>query len=202
MRSGGERVRITAARREQVRAALAEAGLGLFAARGVAATSIEQIAAAAGVAKGTFYNYFATKEDLALAALVPVLQRAGEALAAAPAATLASRLGLVFAEFERFTGDNPQLIWIWCLEGLRRGEAEPGWALLRGLLAGLCAQAQAGGALRADRDPQELALGLQGVVLAGVGRWYHAGAGSDLRAELGRATGLFLEGAQVGGGRP
>jgi AcrR family transcriptional regulator len=48
--------------------ALMTAAQQLFLDHGVAATTVEQIATQAGVAKGTFYLYFAAKEDL-LAAL-------------------------------------------------------------------------------------------------------------------------------------
>ena len=52
------------------RQAILDAALGLFAARGFDATAVPQIAAAAGVAVGTIYRYFPTKEalDAALAA--------------------------------------------------------------------------------------------------------------------------------------
>lgn len=46
------------------RAALLAAGLELFASQGFDVTSIEQVAAAAGVARGTFYLYFDSKELL------------------------------------------------------------------------------------------------------------------------------------------
>lgn len=52
-------------RRERTRAALIEAGLTLFAERAVDAVSIDEIVLAADVAKGSFYNHFADKEDLA-----------------------------------------------------------------------------------------------------------------------------------------
>ena len=47
---------------------LMNAAQRLFLAQGVAATAIEQITSSAGVAKGTFYLYFSSKEDV-LAAL-------------------------------------------------------------------------------------------------------------------------------------
>src|SRR5207245_1028624 len=55
-----------AARREQRRLATADrlyrAALSLFQDRGFEATRVEDIAQAAGVAKGTFFNYFPTKD--------------------------------------------------------------------------------------------------------------------------------------------
>src|ERR1700735_1580258 len=53
---------------EQRRADLLDAGRELFLAKGVAATSLDDITGRAGVSKGLFYLYFRSKDDL-LAAL-------------------------------------------------------------------------------------------------------------------------------------
>jgi TetR/AcrR family transcriptional regulator, transcriptional repressor for nem operon len=52
---------------QERRADLLAAGQALFLARGIAATSLEDITRAAGVSKGLFYLYFRSKEDLVLA---------------------------------------------------------------------------------------------------------------------------------------
>src|SRR6185369_5877628 len=51
-------------KRERTRDGLVAAAEGLFAARGPDAVSIDEITAAADVAKGTFYTHFADKDDL------------------------------------------------------------------------------------------------------------------------------------------
>jgi AcrR family transcriptional regulator len=56
--------------RERTRALLLDASLRLFAQKGVGATAIHEIAAEAGVANGTFYNYFRTREEVLEAACV------------------------------------------------------------------------------------------------------------------------------------
>lgn len=53
------------ARRGQNRDRLLEEGLRLFAQQGFNATGVQQIADAAGVPKGSFYNYFDSKERFA-----------------------------------------------------------------------------------------------------------------------------------------
>src|SRR6187402_2291471 len=55
-----------------------EAAHGLFAARGYAAVTMDEIAAAIGVTKPLLYNYFGNKERLYIACM----ERSGEALAA------------------------------------------------------------------------------------------------------------------------
>jgi AcrR family transcriptional regulator len=52
-------------RRKHARPAeILAAGLALFAERGFSATRLDDVAERAGIAKGTIYRYFATKEDL------------------------------------------------------------------------------------------------------------------------------------------
>ena len=69
-----------APKKTSAEAIVAAAG-SLFAARGVPATSVADIARRCGVAKGTFYRYFPTKEALVDALFLPE----AEALAAAVA---------------------------------------------------------------------------------------------------------------------
>jgi len=52
---------------QQRRADLLAAGQALFLAKGIAATSLDDITQRAGVSKGLFYLYFQAKEDLVLA---------------------------------------------------------------------------------------------------------------------------------------
>lgn len=54
-------------RRAQMRGILIEAAMQLFARQGVDATTIDEIVDLAGVAKGTFYNYFTDRAEIARA---------------------------------------------------------------------------------------------------------------------------------------
>jgi len=53
-----------ARKRDRTRAEIFQAAMGLFAARGFAASTVEQICAAADVAKGTFFLHFSSKAAL------------------------------------------------------------------------------------------------------------------------------------------
>ncbi|KIZ45463.1 MULTISPECIES: TetR/AcrR family transcriptional regulator [Rhodopseudomonas] len=68
-----------ATRAAERRAAIIDAGLAEFTARGYAATRLEDVAKRAGVAKGTIYLHFTDKEalfqELIRTALVPVVNR-------------------------------------------------------------------------------------------------------------------------------
>src|SRR4029079_7326134 len=59
---------------------LLEGALRIFAERGYANTRLEDIAAAAGVTKGTIYHYFDTKEELLLRAIEHNHERAFQPL--------------------------------------------------------------------------------------------------------------------------
>ena len=77
-------VRISQAARDEVRRRLLEAAARDFAERGFEATNIDQVAVAAGVAKGTIYNYFRSKEELFGEVLTEAARRAVDRYAARP----------------------------------------------------------------------------------------------------------------------
>lgn len=64
--------------RGKSRERLLEEGLNLFGRNGYAATGVQDITDAAGVPKGSFYNYFQSKEDFAVAVLELYRDRASE----------------------------------------------------------------------------------------------------------------------------
>jgi len=66
---------IATARSLDTRTRLLEAGLACFSARGFHGTGIQEIVAAAGVPKGSFYNHYPSKEDFGAA----ILRHYGEA---------------------------------------------------------------------------------------------------------------------------
>jgi AcrR family transcriptional regulator len=90
MRSGDEDVSRGTGRREAnkqaTRAALRRAAERLFAEHGFQATTVAQIADAAGVAERTFYRYFDTKEDLLAERAISWVDLLAEAIRARPAA--------------------------------------------------------------------------------------------------------------------
>lgn len=74
--------RATADRRSsQYREKLLEVGAGLFVERGITRVSVEQLVKKAGVSRATFYGFFANKNELAGAILLPVFDSGSRALA-------------------------------------------------------------------------------------------------------------------------
>ncbi|MGH3176052.1 MAG: TetR/AcrR family transcriptional regulator, partial [Streptosporangiaceae bacterium] len=78
---------------EQRRADLLAAGRTLFLAKGIAATSLDDITRRAGVSKGLFYLYFASKQDLVLALQEHFSGEVAARMAAAAAATALAEAG-------------------------------------------------------------------------------------------------------------
>lgn len=97
-------------RRIRTRAALLRAGQALFAERSVDGVSIDDIVAAADVAKGSFYNHFSDKDALARA-LAEQARLGAEALAARVGAGIedpAERVARAVCGFARQALENPE----------------------------------------------------------------------------------------------
>jgi AcrR family transcriptional regulator len=75
-------MRVTAAAKTVTRQRILEAATSLFARNGWQSTTTRAIALEAGIATGTFFNYFPAKESLAAALIGQTLEQAGEAFRA------------------------------------------------------------------------------------------------------------------------
>jgi AcrR family transcriptional regulator len=97
------------ARREVRRQELVQAAVHVFSAKGVSATSVDDIVRAAGVAKGTFYLYFATKDDAVNAVATSMVEGVSDrvqAVATDPTRSPVERL-LGFGAGVRDVGGQP-----------------------------------------------------------------------------------------------
>lgn len=72
------------ARASTARQKLLEAAFSVIRAKGYAATTVDELCAAAGVTKGAFFHHFKTKDDLAVAAAEFWSEATGAFFAAAP----------------------------------------------------------------------------------------------------------------------
>jgi AcrR family transcriptional regulator len=137
------------ARRKEARPGeIIEAALRLFADRGFAATKLEDVAAAAGIGKGTIYLYFPTKEDLFRSVVRQAVLPNLEAVAALTPAPDLPAADMLRAIAERFlllldtdltaipklvvaeSGNFPALAQFYAEEVVLKG-----MALIRGILA-------------------------------------------------------------------
>lgn len=131
-------------RRARTRAALLRAGQALFADRPVDGVSIDDIIAAAQVAKGSFYNHFSDKD--ALAAELATQARMGvEALAARTGAGVedpAERVARALCGFAREALERPQGVRM--MLRLFHGAEIPDLPMNRGVRADIQAGLKAG----------------------------------------------------------
>jgi AcrR family transcriptional regulator len=115
--------------RAVVRSLLAKTALELFAAKGYDDTTVEEVAAAAGVSRRTLFNYFRNKEDLALSGLSEQGELIAARLAQRPAdEDLWVSLRAAFQVLEEIEGTRERRLEIVTLlfgnESLRAGHAE------------------------------------------------------------------------------
>lgn len=105
----------------QRRQAILKAALGVFDAKGYASATVDNIAAKAGVSKGSIYNYFASKEDLFAKVFAEAFdvdhaevdQLAREPLPAAE--KLQRLLDHVFKQLESFTRSGKLVMELWAV---------------------------------------------------------------------------------------
>ena len=89
----------------------------LFLARGYAGTTVDAICERAELTKGSFYHFFNSKEDLALAVLEWSLRRSGQRLASGGHSRIADPLEKAFAFLEDLENFSPELWSGGCLLG-------------------------------------------------------------------------------------
>ncbi len=180
----------------ETRHSLMEAALHLFAERGYDATTVKDITDAVGVAKGTFFNYFQTKEAVLPAIAAHRLEQLEEALTperGAPASPV-ERIKLAL----RLVAEDPlcerQLAQRLFAAIMRRRELSPGHAL-RDLLADQVRQAQAAGEIRHDLDPLYLAGAVRSLFFQQLVMWHHGHRPAPLPTLIDASVDLLMEGA-------
>jgi AcrR family transcriptional regulator len=87
--------------RARTKALLLDAAVRLFARQGVGATAIHEIAAEAGVANGTFYNYFRSREEVLEEVSIRLAERLQDEITAASAGVVdgAERMAIATRRF-------------------------------------------------------------------------------------------------------
>lgn len=189
-------------RRTQTLDVVATTAMQLFESQGYDATTMEQIAVAADVAKGTLYNHFPTKEavlahwiHLTLAADAPRLREALDA----PGTFAETLARLLDASADWMAAHRPYLLPYFRHRFLHvdsEAGANPDGAPrdLAGVFAWLISQAQHEGVLRTDLPAEHFASLLHHLYFGALMRWLTT-PDRDLAAEFSAAADLFLRGA-------
>jgi len=195
-------------RRERRRAGtldhVARTAAGLFEAQGYDATTMEQIAAAADIAKGTLYNHFPTKEAVLAHWMHQTLAEDAPRLRAALElpGSFEEKLTRLFAESAQWMQAHRPWLLPYFRHRFLHIDSEVGAARaqpprdLAAVFAWLIALAQQGGTLRADLDAEHLAALLHQLYFAALMRWLTQ-PGRVLGEEFAAAIDLFLRGAST-----
>lgn len=184
------------------RQAILEAAIRIFGRTGFRDTKIAEIAAEAGVATGTLYNYFSSKEDIFQSILDDGRERLSSELAQRlsfedPLVRLREQItvmfefleehGALFTIYMQITG-NP----LHCRRDADADDEAFRQFILEQFTAALT---EAGDRVRQDYPPQTLAMGLAGLINGAVTDWVVRGCQPDLGAQAQTILDLFLHGA-------
>jgi AcrR family transcriptional regulator len=198
--TGGRRER----RRQETSEKLFVAAMELFSRKGFAQTKVADITQAADVGKGTFFNYFPSKEHI-LGFLISRqqgtvqrhLMKAREATMGSEEVLMSLGLNLV-----RFPGKSPQMARSVILAFL--GNLEVREYIVRELsigrnsIAEIMRLGQERGELRSEIPPEELARGFQHALFGTVLMWA-LDPESSLKQQFGNTMRMFFSGLRADG---
>ncbi len=185
----------------EVKSALVRAGEELFRTNGFAVTTIEEIIGTAGVARGTFYNYFQSKEDLALEILYETeeltTKQVDDFFATTPGTD--NQIKALITSAVEWTLKRPELVLVTLLEKMKRGQTpeHSKGPLFRRMVTEAFERGQNAGVVTRERRPQDLAHDIDGLYLVHMVRWYHYGKQDDLLSALRSAVNTYLSGALI-----
>lgn len=187
--------------KEQRRERIFEAAIELFRLKGFDATTVEEIAEAADVAKGTFFNYFPSKEALLGELARGQVRRLTAAVRAEPQFTTLdtrSRIRLVYRALAAGIAGRPDMLRLVAVEtALRQPVYDEHQQLVTDnldyLLSEIMRDGQARGEVRTDLAPEPLGRHLRGFYFLAALEWLDT-PGSDLVSLLDQALELAFSG--------
>jgi AcrR family transcriptional regulator len=164
-------------KRGETRDRIISAAMRLFGERGLLATKIEEITEAADVAKGTFFNYFTSKEEILL--VFAQRMRAGIAPRISEAMSTGQRVEPALRETVRqivkVTHPGPALMKSLFTSLLSNDKVLEVWLSeekhIIDMLSGLFRYGQERGEIRSDLKPQEIAMRFRQTIVGSLLFW-------------------------------
>lgn len=176
-------------KKKETREKIFSNAMQLFRTQGFSATSVEQITQRADVGKGTFYNYFRTKE----AVIKEFSKRSWQDLARTSRQKnclgARQRLENLLQDWAEFMIKDREIAWITVRS---REGTDYDLSLHYGLLA-IITVGQQNGEISSSFNPAFLAESLEGMMIQHFIRWFVSGTG-DLHQELSHALSVFWDG--------
>jgi AcrR family transcriptional regulator len=186
-------------KKRETRKRLMEAALQLFQQNGYDQTTVAQIARAADVAKGTFFNYFVTKDAILPTLVEWRLQELKEALLpehgapASPVARIKMALSLIAGD-PLIQLPLAKRVFTAVMHHQQSSTIRPGQALAQ-LLAEQVRQAQDMGEIDPDIDPTNLGSMIHALFFQQMIMYHHGYRPAPLQEMLAGAVDLLLDGA-------
>lgn len=176
-------------KKKETREKIFSNAMQLFRMQGFTATSVEQITQHADVGKGTFYNYFPTKESVILEFSRRTCQELVNNGRQKPSLSTRLRLGTLLKDWAEFMIKDREIAWVTVRN---REGADYDMSLHYGLLA-ILTVGQQNNEISHEFDPAFLAESLEGMIVQHFIRWFVSGVG-DLHEEVNHALTVFLDG--------
>ena len=176
-------------KKKETREKIYSNAMQLFRSQGFTATSVEQITQHADVGKGTFYNYFPTKEAVILEFSRRTCQDLVNNGRQKPSLSTRQRLRTLLQDWAEFMINDREIAWVTVRN---REGADYDLSLHYGLLA-ILTVGQQNNEISREFDPAFLAESLEGMMVQHFIRWFVSGVG-DLQEEVNHALSVFLDG--------
>jgi len=187
-------------KKEETRRKILETSFKLFVEQGFDSTTIDQITEVADIGKGTFYNYFSSKEAVLYEFMEYIGGEREEIIwpGIMKLQDTRKRLAKGFETLTSWLEEYPELVRAYVIDYLNSGLKTPGFYQPNSaerFMAKILKMGQEIGDIRDDMDPALLASYLMGTFLIALFRWYEQGAGPGLYKLSMECVDFFLIGA-------
>lgn len=176
-------------KKKETREKIFSNAMQLFRLQGFTATSVEQITQHADVGKGTFYNYFPTKEAVVLEFSRRTCQDLVNNGRQKNSLSTRQKLAALLQDWAEFMIKDREIAWVTVRN---REGADYDLSLHYGLLA-ILTVGQQNNEISREFDPAFLAESLEGMMVQHFIRWFVSGEG-NLQEEVNHALSVFLDG--------
>lgn len=195
-------MRVSSEQKQAHRTRLLEAAAAEFAAAGLDGANVNRISVAAGLGKGTIYNYFPSKQDVFLAVVEEASARAAAGAAGVPPeAPTSERLQALLVSDVEWVREHPDFARVLVREALA-GDARMHPRIVAAAapfvsrVAEIVETGVERGEVRRDVEVERLAVWFSGLCeLALTLHWGASGGWPELDAIPGFVTSMFLDGA-------
>lgn len=187
-------------KKEETRRKIMDVAFKLFVEQGFDNTTIDQITEQADVGKGTFYNYFPSKEAVFFDFMEDLGNQRGEKLWAGilEMQDTRQRLARTFKSTTSWFEEYPELMRIYIIDRVNAGLKNPRnykHNNLERYLFEILKMGQEIGDIRDDVEPMQLVNYMDGIFLMQIIRWFENGAGPGLYELVMQGVDFFLIGA-------